>query len=314
MPHPLDIACLGGAVINRKLRGHSTLITKTSNPVSVVTTFGGVARNIAETMARLGTSTLLVSVWGEDADGEALNAHLRGLGIDTSLCVTRPDAPTATYLAMLEPSGELAIAAAAMDVFNALTPDRLDAVWEPIARARAIFADCNLPADTLAALIARCKASQQTLAINTVSVPKAGRLPTDLSGIALLFANEDEARALVGDAGADASHCAAALLDRGAGAVIITLGADGCLLATADGETHFPAPPASPVDVTGAGDALIAGTLHGVLAGRSLAEACVMGQRLAAKTVESTHDVLENAADLLAADLPADDLHPEPQT
>ena len=164
------IACIGGAVMNRKYRAGDAILAGTSNPASMHTSFGGVARNVAETLARLGLDVSLISVLGEDAPGRALRDHMVRLGVDMHATRTLPSVPTADYAAVLTDRGELHVAMAAMDAFDAITPDHLETVWPEAAAPPWTFADCNLPAPTLDALMRRSRAGTGSLAVDTVSV------------------------------------------------------------------------------------------------------------------------------------------------
>ena len=77
----------------------------------------------------------------------------------------------------------------------------------------------------------------------------------------------------------------------GAAEVVLTLGADGALAANREGVVRVAATPATPVDVTGAGDSLIAAVLHALMGGKPLAAAVALGCRAAALTVASPHTV-----------------------
>lgn len=286
------IACIGGAVMNRKYRAGGAILAGTSNPASMHTSFGGVARNVAETLARLGLDVSLISVLGEDASGRALRDCMVRLGVDMHATRTLPSVPTADYAAVLTERGELHVAMAAMDAFDAITPDHLETVWPEAATPPWTFADCNLPASTLDALMRRSRAGTCSLAVDTVSVPKAVRLPGDLSGIDLLFTNMDEARALLDGSDEPPHRLACALRGRGVNAVVVTMGADGHVLDTPHGRFHTPAAITEPADVTGAGDALISGTLFGLMHGRSIVDASRIGALLARLTIGSKLDVL----------------------
>jgi len=128
-----------------------------------------------------------------------------------------------------------------------------------------------------------------------VSMAKVVRLPADLAGISVLFCNVFEARAWLARTGAypqgDGLEVAARLRAAGADSVVVTGGAGSVAVADADGLHDVPTTPATPVDETGAGDALVAGTLAATLAGRPLAEAVAAGTVVAALTVESEHTV-----------------------
>lgn len=284
------IACIGGAAIDRKYRALEPIALATSNPASGRRSFGGVARNVAENLARLGVATRFASIVGADESGRALASHLAALGVDVSAILPTGARATAEYVAFVDPAGELAIAAADMAIFDLFTPERLHDIWPAIAPADMIFADCNLPAATLAALIDTARASTARVAIDAVSAIKIKRLPADLSGVDLLFLNRDEAAARLGGP-ISAMEAARLLRQQGARNVIVTAGGDGLAIAGAQGDATIAAPPCRLVDVTGAGDALIAGTLARLVLGHDLADAARAGALLAARTAECDESV-----------------------
>lgn len=279
-------------MLDRKYRARRELIMETSNPVDGYRSFGGVARNVAENLLRLGVAVSFVSIVGDDESGRSLVEHLRALGADVARIAVTAERPTAEYVAVLDPRNDLLIGLADMAVLDLLTPARLEAAWAAIAASDWVFADCNLPAETLAFLIDRAKGAGFRLAINTVSSPKALRLPKDLSGVDLLFTNLDEASAMLGRAGPISTvEAAAGLREAGAARVIVTQGAQGYAVASADGVVAAKAVPARPADITGAGDAFAAGTLYRILAGEQVAQAARGGALLATLTTESEMSV-----------------------
>lgn len=284
------IVCVGGAVFDRKYRARKELIPGTSNPVDGMRSHGGVARNVAENLARLGADVAFVSAVGDDEPGRTLCAGLTALGVDVSGVLVLPDRSTAEYVAVLDPRNELALGLADMAIFDALTPPWLQAAWSTLELSGWVFTDCNPPAETLAWLVASAREGGFRLAVDTVSSPKAMKLPADLSGVAVLFTNIDEAGAMLGRdiAGADA---ALALRARGAEAVVVTHGGRGYAVATASGVEELPAVPAQQVDITGAGDSMIAGTLFAMLSGSAIGAASRIGALVAALTIESTSSV-----------------------
>jgi pseudouridine kinase len=297
------ILCLGGAALDRRYYAAGPLIGGSSNPVTSRRAFGGVARNVAENLARLGDDVGLISIIGEDEAAESLLRDLGRLEIDVSQMVRTDRRATAEYAAVIGATGELAIGLADMAIMELLTVEHLERVSPCLAAASIVFADCNLGADFLAALAVRSAGGKFVLAVDAVSVAKARRLPRRLDGIDLLFLNRDEADAYLGDAASSPATSAAALRACGAGAVILTLGEDGAILATADGVTRVEAVEARLVDVTGAGDAMIGGTLHARARGEPLGDAVRVGALLAAITVEhgaSVHPELSQS--LLAAE------------
>lgn len=295
LPQEDSVIAIGGAVIDRKYVARAPLIAGTSNPVEGMRSFGGVARNVAENLALLGARAGFVSAVGGDESGRDLLRYMRERGIDVSNVLTLPEERTAEYAAILEPTGDLAYGIADMAIFDRMTPQLLENAWSAIASASMVFADCNLPADTLDALIRRAEAGRFLLAIDAVSTPKVMRLPRDLSGIDILFLNLDEAQAWLGEEfsrDVDGRKLAAGKLKRaGAGAVVLSCGVRGVVVAVED-DTHFiPVVHAQPVDMTGAGDAMIAGTLFFHLHNDPLAEAVRKGALIGSLTTESAASV-----------------------
>lgn len=293
LPAPQRMICIGGAVLDRKYHAKRDLIFETSNPVNGYRSFGGVARNVAENLVRLGVDVSFVSIVGDDEVGRALTRNLRDLGGDVSQVVTTTERPTAEYAAILGPKNDLVLGIADMEIFDLFQPAYLDRFWPHLASATWVFCDCNMPAAVLEALIARKEGARFKLAIDTVSSPKAMRLPADLSGVDLLFTNYDEANAILGRINdrLEPREAAQALRERGAGEVVVTMGASGYAVATAAGVTTMRSVPANPVDITGAGDAMIAGTLYRVLGGEDTISATQTGALLATLTTESDSSV-----------------------
>ena len=287
------VVCAGGCVLDRKLMFGGPAIPGTSNPARAVTSFGGVARNVAENLARLGTSVTLVSRVGDDHAGRAVTEHLADLGADVAPVRVALSGETAQYVAMIGPDGELLLGAAAMDVLDGLTPDDVDRAWpEPPAW---LFVDCNLPIDTLNHAVRRARGDGTLLAVDAVSTPKVARLPRDLTGVTVLFCNLAEAQALAEHhawpGAANPLDLARQLHTQGAGHVVMSRGAEGIVVADADGTRTVPATAAHVHDVTGAGDAMVSGTLSLLARGADLDDAVLAGSLVAALTVESQYSV-----------------------
>lgn len=284
------IVCVGGVVADRVVCLDGPPVAGTSNPGSVVSSPGGVARNVAENLGRLGYRPALVSVIGDDTVGTSLVSGVRAVGVDARGVRTVPAEPTAEYLAILAPDGELVLGVAVMAILDALTPADVDAAWP--AGGGWVVLDCNPRPEVLAHALARARDDDGVrLVVVAVSAPKVLRLPADLTGIDILFCTRDEAQAWLaacGDAPGDdapAAELAAALRASGARAVVVTLGAAGALALDGDGVVEVPGEPVAVVDVTGGGDALVAGTVSAIVEGAGLAAAVRRGVRLAGLTV-----------------------------
>lgn len=285
------IVCVGGAVLDRKYRAKAQIVMATSNPVDGFRSFGGVGRNICENLARLGVETAFISIVGDDENGRAIVDHLGQAGADISGVRFSATKPTAEYVAILEPSNDLALGIADMSVFEELTPDVIEAALDARGADDWLLFDCNLPEKTIAWLAKHSASRRYRLACDTVSTIKAKKIGGVLDKLDLIFTNYDEARALTGSTETD-DTLARMLRDAGVGAVVLTRGANGLLIADSGGVRSIAAVPSRPVDVTGAGDALVAGTLAALAAGRVLDEAARDGALLAALTIENPASVL----------------------
>jgi len=306
LPGPGHVVCIGGAVSDRKYRALGPVEMETSNPVESFHSHGGVARNVAENLALLGARPGFVSIVGADQTGQSLLEHLRSRGVDVSRVITAPGHTTAEYGAILNQRGDLVLGIADMGIFDLLTPEALSRIWSHFAAASWIFADTNLPAETMVSLIQRQGGGLYKLAVDGVSTTKARKLPKDLSGIDLLFLNADEAAAVLGQARATsiegALDAARALCARGAARAQVSIGSVGLAVAGVEGEGIIPAVHASVVDITGAGDAVVAGTLHSMMAGQNLPTAAITGSLVGALTIETLGTVRADLSQTLVAD------------
>ncbi|MCO5732825.1 carbohydrate kinase [Rhizobium sp. SSA_523] len=295
LPSTSRVMCIGGAVFDRKYRARQAIVPETSNPVDGARSHGGVARNVAENLSLLGASVGFVSILGEDEAGQAILAHLRGRGIDTGQVILTAERPTAEYAAVLDPSGDLVLGLADMAIFDLFQPAHIDRAWSHLASAALVFADCNLPAETLHHLVRRRRDARFRLVIDAVSAPKVVRLPQDLAGVDLVFMNLDEANALLARHGHERVQApleaARALTGLGVREAVVSMGAHGMAIATGERLVHVPAVKARPVDMTGAGDAMIAATLYRLLAGDETVEAARMGTLAGALTTETDKSV-----------------------
>jgi sugar/nucleoside kinase (ribokinase family) len=285
------IAVFGGLTVDRLATSREAPVAGASNPGHTRTAPGGVGLNVVANLARLGHPVRLVARIGTDRDGDAAVEAVAALGIDTSGIARTAAAPTATYTATFDDRGGLIVGIADMDAYDTMVPADI-AGAAAAARADDLWViDAKLPAEVLDFLIEEATASGKPLAALTVSPAKAVRLKSLLDRLALLFTNRREAAALLGLAPEDhrptAAELAAELSRLPGPAVVLSNSADPLVVAVA-GEVRRLAPlRAAVMSVNGAGDALAAGTIHGIAVGRTLAEAVISGLATAALTVES---------------------------
>ena len=85
------ILVIGAASVDVKGRAQKALQSGTSVPGEVTVSFGGVGRNVAENLARLGQPTILLSAVGRDPFGAQILERTATAGVDVSRVIIHPD-------------------------------------------------------------------------------------------------------------------------------------------------------------------------------------------------------------------------------
>jgi sugar/nucleoside kinase (ribokinase family)/DNA-binding CsgD family transcriptional regulator len=295
LPEEREILCIGGANVDRKFQLQQRVQLGTSNPANAIESVGGVARNIAENLGRLGHKVRLLTTAGKDADWLAIESASQSF-MNLQSIEQLPNHTTGSYSAILDSSGELILAIANMDVYEELSPAYLNKHELILSGATLIVVDLNCPKETVRFLQRFASDKQIPLAIVPVSSPKMNRLPDELHGVTWMVCNVGEAESYL-DTKIDSSEAyqeaVLALVAKGAQFAVITAGSKGVYFGSAEeGVGHLPAIKASSiVDVTGAGDAFVGATLHGWLDGLSMHQAIQTGLLNAAKTLASPYTV-----------------------
>lgn len=312
------VVVVGGSNLDVKARSDEPIEAATSNPGSSVMTPGGVGRNIAENLARLGARTFLVSVVGSDAGADTVLEPTAAAGVRLDH-VHRTDGATGSYVAVLGHDGELVVAVSDMATTAQLDPARLDGARDVITAAELVVLDGNLRPDTVAHAMQLAHAARVRTLLDPVSVPKAEALADHVRDDRPLFAvtpNRDELAALTGMAtDTDDGLLAAAgrLHERGVQHAWVRLGPRGSLLSTVQSEpARVSSVPTDVVEVTGAGDAMTAAFGHALLQGADPLAAARYGHAAAAATIASQHTVRPDLSTRLLDDL--GDQAPRPTT
>lgn len=289
----MKVACVGATQVDAKARIMGEVQPATSNPARVVRTSGGVAGNVARNLGRLGLPVTLFSIIGDDSEGRSLLGELHAASVDTSGVQRSAGAPTAWYLAVLDRSGRLVVAAADTEVYEVLDVSWADRVGRALAGFDVWVLDANLPGPTITRLLHHAGAA--LVLADPVSVAKAGRLKDGLPHLDTVFPDQAEAQVLAGmppGNGASVAAAAAAIRRRGTRSVAVSLGSRGAYLDEESGTRQFPPYPArTVVDVTGAGDAQIAGYVYGLSQPSGARHPLEWGMAAASLTVETIDSV-----------------------
>jgi len=256
----MHITVVGAANADIISKSSGKIIHGDSNPADVRLVAGGVARNIAENLARLGAKVDFITAIGADPLGAFLREGCESCGINTQAWIVRKDMSTGVYSAALDCDGELYAAFNAMAVLESIKADDLIPWRETIGSADLLIVDTNLTEDSLYALF-ELRGGKPVM-VDTVSVAKAPRIKHLLPRVNILKLNRAEAECLTGLTLSDMNQqklACADLISRGVGSVFVTLGAAGACAANAEGTVFVPAVPVAVSNVTGAGDAFSAG-------------------------------------------------------
>ncbi|XEC32609.1 sugar kinase [Streptomyces fradiae] len=272
---------VGDVVTDVVARHDAPLAAATDTAARIRTLPGGAGANVACWAARSGCADvrLLARVGTDSASWH--DRALRRAGVQP-LLVTDPEAPTATVIALVGADAErtfLTDSGAALRLAPGdWAPALLDGVGRVHLSGYLFFAE---PSRATAVRVLRdARAAGLPVSVDPASAGFLAALGAEAflaatAGAACLLPNADEARFLTGRP--DPAEAAAAL-SRHYPLVAVTLGPHGAVLA-ADGHitAHVPAPPATPVDTTGAGDAFTGAFLTALHTGASPTEAATAG-------------------------------------
>lgn len=293
----LRVTVVGGA--NTDIVGHSAnpLVAFDSNPGEVRLSSGGVGRNIAENLARLGVHTTLLTAFGSDGHGRELERACRAMRIDTAPSLVCGDLTGSVYLAILDEEGEMALALSDMRALDRLTPRVLQARRGVLEASSMVVADCNLPTDSLEWLAEKVSVP---LVLDLVSTTKASRAASCLGSFSVVKCNGIEAAALLGvgdpHARPEVESLAKRLVETGVGTAFVTAGRMGSHYRSLTESGWVDAPDVEIENATGAGDAFAAGVVAASLAELSLTDRARFGSRLAAATLRSSLTVSDQIA------------------
>ena len=317
-----EVVVIGGANIDLRGRPVGEVLERhTSNPGKINVGSGGVGRNIAHNLALLNVPVTLLSAVGDDGEGIRILEETGKAGVKMEQMIISGEHPTGIYLAILDEKGEMEVAVSDMRILEEVTVDYLRSKAYLIKESKIVVMDTNIPEESIEYVVDLCNKVKVPLLIEPVSVEKARKLRKVLDGsergrgsgkwtIDYITPSKDELESIL-EAGAeigderdididiDLVKAAEELKCRGVKNVIVTLGKRGIYVSCGwvdEGRkkdcNKFMAPyRGEVVDVTGAGDALVAGLVYGIYKGYSLEVAARFGLAAAALTISAKEAV-----------------------
>lgn len=268
-----DILCIGSVMWDIIGRAPVEMRAGMDVPGRITRLPGGVAANIAMTLARIGLRPAVLTAIGRDAEGEDLIAASAARGMITDYAHRPEGLPTDRYMAVEGANGLIAAVADAHTleacgaaILEPLADGRLGsaaAPWEgPVA------VDGNLTVALLSEIAGSPLFAKADLRLAPASPGKAERLRVLLGHPgATFYLNREEAGKIAGVSVRTAAEGAEAVLALGAARVLVTDGAGACADGGPEGVIVAVPPPVTVRRVTGAGDTFMAAHLVAERAG-----------------------------------------------
>lgn len=190
------IAVIGGSNVDITGFTDGAFKPRDSNPGQVMVTVGGVARNIAENIARMGDNVRLLTLVGDDQNGKMILSETKAAGVDTGYILEEKDKSTGVYVSIHDETGDIKGAVSQMTIFDDMDESYPESVFKILDTAELIALDTNLSEKALKYITS--KLHKTKIFADTVSATKAVRITDVLDRIFVLMLKKDEAVSLTG--------------------------------------------------------------------------------------------------------------------
>ncbi|MDU6877301.1 carbohydrate kinase family protein [Clostridium tepidum] len=244
-----------------------------SNPGKIKISFGGVCRNIAENLSKVGVNTKLISILGEDDNGKCMLEHSRKIGYDMEDSLILKNATTPTYMAILDEKGEMVSGVADMKSIDKMDSKFIDSKATIIEKSEYTVLDSD-NAKILEYILKKFKGKTKFI-LDPVSAEKAKNIKHLIKYFHTIKPNIHEAEVLSGfkiKSIEDLKKAAEYFISLGIENVFISLDAEGIYYKNKFEEGKIKANKVKVKNVTGAGDAFVAGIAYGYMNKLSLKE------------------------------------------
>nr|WP_263972605.1 carbohydrate kinase family protein [Thermoanaerobacterium thermosaccharolyticum] len=288
------VTVIGGANIDIKGMTFDTLKKYTSNPGHVEITLGGVGRNIANNLALLDVPVTFLSIIGNDDEGKRIITETRKTGVNCEHITTSDTKHTGIYLAIIDNTGNMDIAISGMEVLEELNVKYLEKKIDIINNSRIVVIDTNIPESSIEYVVDACARKNIPVLAEPVSIDKSKKLKKVLGNIDYITPNRDELGSLleteiINDN--DMIKVTKEIRKLGTKNVIVTLGERGVYLSSNEYEGYVDSYKVNVIDATGAGDALTAGFIYGIINDMSIEDSVRYGIAAATFTLSSSESV-----------------------
>lgn len=254
------------------------LIYHDSNIGNVKISLGGVGRNIAENLSRLGVETHLVSIIGDDPYGSLISEESKKIGLNLDNSLVLEGVTTSMYISILDGDGDMELALSSMDNIKSMDIEFIKTKKELIEGSKVCVIDTNVPKETIEYILKNFKGTD--FFVDTVSTAKAKNVKDLIGYFHTIKPNKIESEILTGiridteddlEKSIEYFHC------KGVKNVFITLSKDGVIYSDGKRIDHLKVDNPNIINATGAGDAFIAALSYGHINGLDIGEKARLG-------------------------------------
>ena len=284
MPKP--VICIGAAFVDELFHMKEEMILASTVPASVAKTAGGVSRNIAHQLALLGIEVRLISVFGNDSDGDWLKQTCTNAGVKIEASITK-EGLSGKYTGILNLDGSLFTAFLTNAATGLITPQHLERHKSLLQTGSYLLADANVSVATGEWLLAFSIETGIPLILEPVSVPPIRKFKdVNLNGLHLVTPNEDELPVLCSEKSFITQLQIDELLGRGIKNIWLHNGKRGSALYNKEKSITLHAPEIEIVDCTGAGDGSLSGFILGKTLGKEDVDCLKLAHTLSAEILQ----------------------------
>jgi len=298
MDDSLGIVVIGSVFVDIKGFPYDNFIPGSGrNSGRVETVHGGVSRNIVEDIGNVELRPTFVGLVDDSGTGRDVVEKLKNHKINTDYIRVTPDG-MGTWLAVFDNKGDVAASISKRPDLTPINNILLEQGDEIFSRARAIALELDMEPATVKLIFQLAEKYNKPVFAVVSNMSIALERRDFVRSLYCFVCNQQEAGLYFSENydGKSPEEMVHILAEDVAGAdidrMVVTMGSQGAVYATKDGQRGIcPARKVDVKDTTGAGDAFFAGMTIGLTYGKSMAEACEIGTRLAAAVVATTESV-----------------------
>ena len=280
------VICIGAAFTDELFHAKEEMLLATTNDAVVTKTAGGVSRNIAQQLALLGVPVQLISVFGNDSDGDWLKKNCTSAGVRLDASITK-DGLSGKYTGILNVDGSLFSAFLTNAANHLITPEHLSKHKNLLQTASYLLADANINVDTAEWLLSFSNQTGIPFILEPVSVPPARKYKdVNLHGLYMITPNEDELPVLCSGKAFLTQLQIEELLQKGIKNIWLHNGQHGSALYNKESSITLHAPSIEVLDCTGAGDGSLSGYILGKHLGKEDMDCLKLAHTLSAEILQ----------------------------